>query len=45
MDDGVGFVDMWLNCVGRADFFMRHGLHLTRKFAAVLGCEFVNYLK
>ena len=36
MKEGVGFVDMWLN------FFMRDGLHLTGKGAAVLGCEFVR---
>ena len=42
MDEGVGFVDMWLNFVGRVDFFMRDGLHLTGKGAAVLGCEFVR---
>ena len=29
MEEGVGFVDMWLNFVGRGDFFMRDGLHLT----------------
>ena len=40
--EGVGFVDMWLNFVGRDDFFMRAGLHLTGKGAAVLGCEFVR---
>ena len=42
MEGGVGFVDMWLNFVGRDDFFMRDGLHLTGKGAAVLGCEFVR---
>ena len=47
MEKGVGFVDMWLNFVGRDDvgrddFFMRDGLHLTGKSAAVLGCEFVR---
>ena len=26
MEEGVGFVDMWLNFVGRDDFFMRDGL-------------------
>ena len=35
-------VDMWLKFVGRDDFFMRDGLHLTGKGAAVLGCEFVR---
>ena len=39
MEEGIGFVDMWLNFVGRDDFFMRDGLHLG---AAVLGCEFVR---
>ena len=55
MEEGVGFIDMWLTFVGRVDFFMRDGLHLTGNGAAVLGCEFVcvvdestgtiNYLK
>ena len=44
MEEGVGFVDMWLNFVGRDDFFMRDGLHLTGKGAAVLGCEFVRVI-
>ena len=42
MEEGVGFVDMRLNFVGRDDFFMKDGLHLTGKGAAVLGCEFVR---
>ena len=42
MGEGVGFVDMWLNFVGRDDFFMSDGLHLTGKGAAVLGCEFAR---
>ncbi|KAI0230115.1 hypothetical protein LSAT2_019508 [Lamellibrachia satsuma] len=42
MEEGVGFVNMWLNFVGRGDFFMRDGLHLTGKGAAVLSCEFVR---
>ena len=42
MEEGIGFVDMWLNFAGRGDFFMRDGLHLTGKGAAVLGCEFVR---
>ena len=41
MEEGEGFVDM-LNFVGRDNFFMRNGLHLTGKGAAVLGCEFVR---
>ena len=42
MEEGVGFVDMWLNFVGRDDFFVRDGLLLTGKGAAVLGCDFVR---
>ena len=41
MYEGVGFVHMWLNFVGRDDFFTRDGLHLTGKGAAVVVCEFV----
>ena len=44
MEEGVGFVDMWLNFVGRDNFFKRDGLHLTRKGAAVLWCEFVKVI-
>ena len=33
---------MCLNFVGRDDFFMRDGLHLTGKGAAVLGCDIVR---
>ena len=40
--EGVGFVDMCLNFVGRFDFSMSDGLHLTGKGAAILGCEFVR---
>ena len=39
MEEGVGFIDMWLNFVGRDDFLMRDGLHVIGKVAAVLGCE------
>ena len=42
MEEGVGFVDIWLNFVGRHDFFMRDGLHLNGKCVVVLGCEFVR---
>ena len=44
MEEGVGFVDMWLNFVGRDDFFLRNAFHLTGKGAAVLGCEFVRVI-
>ena len=36
--EGVGFVDMWLNFVGRNDFFMRDRLHLSGKGTADLWC-------
>ena len=42
MEEGVGFVDMWLNFVERYNFFTRDVIHLTGKGAAVLGCEFVR---
>ena len=42
MEEEVGFVDMWLNFVGRYKFFMRDGLHLTGEGAAVHGCKFVR---
>ena len=42
MKEGVGFIDMWLNVVGRDDIFMSEELHLKGKGAAVLGCEFVR---
>ena len=42
VEEGVSIVDMWLNCVGRDDFFKKDGLHLTGKGAAVLVCEFVK---
>ena len=36
MEEGVGFVDMWLNVVGRDDLFMRDGLYPTEKGSANL---------
>ena len=42
IDEGVGFADMWLYFVGRYDFFMKYGLHLTGKGASVHGWEFVR---
>ena len=42
MEEGVDFVNMWLNFVGRDDFFVRDELHLTGKGAAVLECEFLR---
>ena len=40
MEEGVGFVDMWLHFEGRDYFYIRDGLHLTGKGAAVLGVSF-----
>ena len=42
VEERDGFVDMWLNYVGRDDFFVRDGFHLTGKGIAVLGYEFVR---
>ena len=42
MEEGVDFVDMWLNYVGIDDFFMGDELHLNGKGAAVFGCEFAR---
>ena len=53
-DEGVGFVDFWGYFVGKEDMFMRDGLHLSGKGAAVFsenllrsmnngtGCNFLN---
>ena len=35
----VGFVDMWGCFVGRADMYMKYGLHLSGKGAAVFADE------
>ena len=34
-EEGVGFVDLWGYFVGKEDMFMRDGLHLSGKGAAV----------
>ena len=53
-EEGVGFVDLWEYFVGKEDMFMRDGLHLSGKGAAVFsenllrsmnngtGCNFLN---
>ena len=53
-EEGVGFVDLWGYFVGKEDMFMRDGLHLSEKGAAVFsenllrsmnngtGCNFFN---
>ena len=38
-EDEVGFVDLWGCFVGRADIYMRDGLHLSGKGAAVFADE------
>ena len=35
MEEGVGFIDMWLNFVGRDDFFMRDGKGRVLQFLGV----------
>ena len=35
----VGFVDLWGSFVGRADMYMKDGLHLSGKGAAVFEDE------
>ena len=34
-EEGVGFVDLWGYIVGKEDMYMRDGLHLSGKGAAV----------
>ena len=34
-EEEVGFVDLWGSFVGRADIYMKDGLHLSGKGAAV----------
>ena len=53
-EEGVGFVDLWGYFVGKKDMFMRDGIHLSGKGAAVFsenllrsmnngtGCNFLN---
>ena len=53
-EEGVGFVDLWGYFVGKEDMYMRDGLHLSGKGAAVFsenllrlmdngtGCYFLN---
>ena len=35
MEEEVGFFYLWRNFIGRADMYMRDGLHLSGKGAAV----------
>ena len=41
-EEEVGFVDLWGFFVGRADMFMRDGLHLSGKGAAVFAYELLR---
>ena len=34
-DEGVGFLDLWGHFVGKEDMYVRDGLHLSGKGAAV----------
>ena len=34
-EEGVGFVDLWGYFIGKEDMYMRYGLHLSGKGAAV----------
>ena len=34
-EEAVGFVELWGSCVGRADMYMKDGLHLSGRGAAV----------
>ena len=34
-EEGVGFVELWGYFVGKEDMYMRYGLHLSGKGAAV----------
>ena len=38
-EEEVGFVDFWGCFVGKADMYMRDGLHLSEKGAAVFADE------
>ena len=53
-EEGVGFIDLWGYFVGKEDMYMRDGLHLSGKGAAVFseyllrsmdcgtGCNYLN---
>ena len=38
-EEEIGFVDLWGSFVGRVDMFMKDGLHLSGKGAAVFADE------
>ena len=38
-EEEVGFVDLWGSFVGRADMYMKDGLHLSGKWASVFAGE------
>ena len=38
----IGFVDVWGGFVGRADMYMKDGLHLSGKRAVVFEDEFIS---
>ena len=41
-EEEVGFVDLWGSFVGRADMYMKDGLHLSGKGAAVFADKAVD---
>ena len=56
-DEGVGFVDLWGLFVWKEDMYVRDGLHLSGRGAAVfsenllrymdsgIGCNYLNYIR
>ena len=42
-EEGVGFVDCWRYFVGKEDMYMRDGLHLSGKGAAVFFENLLRY--
>ena len=41
-EEGVGFIDLWGHFVGKEDMYMRDGLHLSGKGAAVCSENFLR---
>ena len=43
-EEGVGFVDLWRYFVGKEDMYIRYGLHLSGKGAAVFFENLLRYM-
>ena len=43
-DEGVGFLDLWEYFVGKEDMYVRDGLHLSGKGAAVFSENLLRYM-